>query len=424
MFESLVVTLREGVEAALIVAIVLGYLKKIGRSDLAKSAYVGLAAGAGLAVAAGILFRRFEISEDLWLEGWGMLIASIFVATMVIWMWRTASRLKGEIENRIGQAASAAPSSFSFGVFIFVFLMVAREGIEAVLFLGAVRFNTTAMMNFVGGLVGLGLAVIFGFVFIKGSIKINLRKFFAITSIILLVVALQLFISGLHGLSEAQVLPASAREMAIIGPIVQNQAFFYVIILALTGLMLIWQRQKSAALPADANPAERRKAQHVARRERMWARALGALALLSITMIAAQFLYSASTNPITPPEHVFKAGQQISIPLSSVDDGKLHHFAYTSAAGGTVRFILMKVDSGRIGVALDACQICGDKGYYQQGQQIICRNCTAAINPASIGQSGGCNPIELSAQQDGQVITIQASDLDASARLFASTPGQ
>jgi len=424
MFESLVVTLREGVEAALIVAIVLGYLKKIGRSDLAKSAYIGLIAAAAFAVGAAILFRRFEISEDLWLEGWGMLIASVFVATMVIWMWRTASRLKGEIENRIGQAASTASGGFSFGVFIFVFLMVAREGIETVLFLAAVRFNTTAMMTFVGGLVGLGLAIVFGFVFVKGSIRINLRKFFSITSIILLVVAVQLFISGLHGLSEAEVLPASDREMAIIGPIVQNQAFFYVIILALTGLMLIWQRPRSEALPADANPAERRRAQHLARRERMWARSLGALALLSITMIAAQFVYSAGATPSTPPEQVFNEGQPVAIPVSRVDDGRLHHFAYTSASGGSVRFILIKLDSGRIGVALDACQICGDKGYYQQGQQIICRNCTAAINPASIGQSGGCNPIELNANQDGEQITIQPSDLDASARFFAPQPAR
>jgi high-affinity iron transporter len=424
MFESLVVTLREGVEAALIVAIVLGYLKKIGRSDLARSAYIGVGTAAVFAVAAAILFRRFEISEDMWLEGWGMLIASIFVATMVVWMWRTSSRLKGEIENRISQAATAASGKFSFGVFIFVFLMVAREGIETVLFLGAVRFNTTAMMNFVGGLIGLSLAIVFGFLFVKGSIRINLRKFFSITSIILLVVAVQLFISGLHGLSEALVLPASDREMAIIGPIVQNQAFFYVIILALTGLMLLWQRQKSQVLPADANPAERRKALHLARRERMWTRSLGALALLSIAMITAQFVYSAGSTPNTPPEQVFNAGQQVRIALSRVDDGKLHRFAYSTADGGSVRFILIKLDSGKIGIALDACQICGDKGYYQQGHDIICRNCTAAINPASIGQSGGCNPIELNGKPDGQDIVIEPSDLDASARYFTSPSGK
>jgi len=281
------------------------------------------------------------------------------------------------------------------------------------------------MMNFIGGVTGLALAIVFGFLFVRGSIRINLRKFFSITSIILLVVAIQLFISGLHGLSEALVLPASEREMAIIGPIVQNQAFFYVVILALTAFMLIWQRQKPQVVPADANPAERRKALHLARRERMWARSLGALALLSITMITAQFFYSAGATPNTPPpEQEFKIGQPVDIAVSRVDDGKLHHFQYTTAAGAAVRFILMRLDSGKIGVALDACQICGDKGYYQQGQQIICRNCTAAINPASIGQSGGCNPIELNAKQDGQEIIIQPSDLDASARFFASAPGR
>src|SRR5262249_12971307 len=155
--------------------------------------------------------------------------------------------LKGEIENRLGRIASQASGQFSFGLFAFVFLMVAREGIEMVLLLSAVQLNSTAMMNFTGALTGLALAIVFGLLFVKGSIRINLRKFFSITSIILILVAFQLFVSGVHGLSEAMVLPSSAREMAIIGPIFQNNAFFYVIILALTVFLVLWQRQKPVA---------------------------------------------------------------------------------------------------------------------------------------------------------------------------------
>jgi high-affinity iron transporter len=419
MFEAFVVTLREGVEAALICAIVFSYLKKVGRSDLGPSVYIGIAAAVAVSLAGGFLVRRLEIDADRF-EGWTMLIASVFVATMVIWMWRTARRLKGEIETRIGEIAARSTGRFSFGVFAFIFLMIGREGIETVLFLGAVQLNTTAMMNFIGGLSGLAVAVVFGILFVKGSIRINLRKFFSITSIILLVVAVQLFISGLHELSEALILPSSEREMAIIGPIVKNNVFFYLVILGMTAFMILLQRQTGGMeLAPDANPAERRKALHRARRERLWTRSLGGIALLSMIMITGQFVYSANGEKITPPEQIFSHGQEVRLPISSANDGNLHRFGYQSA-GPLVRFIMIKLDSGRIGVALDACQICGDKGYFQQGPQIICKNCTAAINPISIGQSGGCNPIELKSRVEGNDIVIEAADLEAAAQSFTS----
>ncbi|HYL98871.1 MAG TPA: Fe-S-containing protein [Blastocatellia bacterium] len=420
MFESLVVTLREGVEAALIVAIVLGYLKKIGRSDLARSVYMGLGLAVVVSIVGAALFQKYGIDEDRY-EGWTMLIGALFVASMIAWMWRTASKIKGEIETRLAEVTSNAESGFSFPVFAFVFLMVGREGIETVLFLGAVQFNTTAMMNFIGGVAGLALAVVFGVLFVKGSIRVNIRKFFSVTSIILLVVAVQLFISGLHELSESMVLPSSEREMAIIGPIVKNQVFFYIIILALTAMMIVWQRQKPSEVASDANAAERRKALYREKRDRLWTRSLAGLAVLSIVMIATEFVYSANSSPSQPIEATFEKGQNVSIPLSKVDDGKLHLFVY-NAGSVPVRFLLMKISANKMGIALDACQICGDKGYYQDGQQIICKNCSAAINPVSIGQGGGCNPIELTSKIEGQNVIIAASDLDENARFFTASP--
>jgi high-affinity iron transporter len=417
MFESLVVTLREGVEAALIIAIVLAYLKKIGRAELARSAYTGLAAGAVFGLASAILFRRLEINQEHF-EGWMMLAGSVFVATMVIWMWRTAKKLKGEIEARVGQIASRSQGGFSLGIFAFVFLMILREGIETVLFLGAVELNTTAMMSLIGGTIGLMLAIVFGILFIKGTIRVNLRKFFSITSSILLIVAAQLLISGLHELSEAMVLPSSEQEMAIIGPIVKNSAFFYIVILALTAFLIVTQQHKPAP-EAAPNPAERRKALHRARKDRFLTRSLAALVLVSIVMIAAQFVYSVKAGALSPPEEYFDQGQDVRVPIEIVSDGKLHRFAYR-AGDRLVRFLLIRIGPAPVfTAALDACQICGDKGYFQQGAEIICRNCTAPINPASIGQGGGCNPIPIRSRVEGQYIIIPASELDQSAQYFS-----
>src|SRR3989442_1088062 len=100
MFQSLVITLREGVEAALIIGIILGYLKKTGRETWNRVVYWGLAAATGASLAAAYLVRRLEVSEDAY-EGWMMLAGAMFVATMVVWMWRTGKRLKGQIEHRL-----------------------------------------------------------------------------------------------------------------------------------------------------------------------------------------------------------------------------------------------------------------------------------------------------------------------------------
>ena len=203
MFSALVVTLREGVEAALIVGITLVYLSKIGRPDLRRTVYYALAAALVGSIAGAIALSYAPINQDK-LEGWVMLVAAIFVITMVIFMMRTARRLKGEIETKVG---SLAGGGSQWGLFAFVFLMVFREGIETVAILAGVSLNSTELMSFLGTLFGVALAVVFGVMFVKGSVRIDLRKFFNVTTVILFFVAAQLIISGLHELSESGVLP-------------------------------------------------------------------------------------------------------------------------------------------------------------------------------------------------------------------------
>jgi high-affinity iron transporter len=227
MLQTLVITLREGVEAALIVGITLVYLTKIGRSELRRVVYFALAAAVVASVAAAVLLARLEVNQEAF-EGWVMLGAAALTITMIVFMMRAARRLRGEIEGRVGGFAERGSV---IGLFAFVFLMVLREGVETVLVLGAVSLNSTELASFLGTLVGIALAVLFGVMFVKGSVRVNLQKFFRITTVILFFVAAQLLVSGLHELSEAGVLPASRRSMAIIGPIVRNDLFFFVTIL-------------------------------------------------------------------------------------------------------------------------------------------------------------------------------------------------
>jgi FTR1 family protein len=414
MLEALVVTLREGVEAALIVGIVLAYLGKIGRTELKKAVYAGLVTAFVGSIAIAIALSHTNLNQDIF-EGWVMLVAAFFVVTMIIFMMRTSRRLKGEIE---GKVQSLAERGSAFGLFMFVFLMVLREGVETVAVLFSVSLNTTELMSFMGTVIGLVLAIAFGVVFVKGSVRINLAKFFRVTTVILFFVGAQLLISGLHELGENGVLPSSQHEMALIGPIVRNDFFFFVTILALAGMMVLFEyrRRMPEALPQSA--AERRKVQWTARRERMWMVLVYASSLAFISLVTAQFIYAKSASTLSPAAPVKLVNGVATIPVSDVADGDLHRYSAT-IDGTPVRFWLIKKPDGKVATLFDACEICGPVGFYKNGSTIVCKNCAAPINPQSVGQPGGCNPVPLKATVQGNNVIIAQRDLADGERLFS-----
>ena len=414
MLEALIITLREGVEAALIVGITLAYINKIGRADLRKAVYAALAAAAAGSIGVAVLLSRLRVNQDIF-EGWVMLAAAVFVITMVVFMMRTGRKLKGEIEGKVG--AMAANSS-RLGLFAFVFLMVLREGVETVLILGAVSLNTTELMSFLGTLIGVTLAVLFGVTFVKGSVRVNLQKFFKVTTVILFFVAFQLVISGLHELSENGVLWSSKQEMALIGPIVRNDLFFFITILALAAMMVLFEyRRRQPVLATDATKAERRKAAWNIKRERMWMAAVYTSSLVFIMLVTAQFIYAKSASALSPATELTFTDHAVRIPVAQVSDGDLHRYA-VHVGTREVRFWLYKKPDGKIASLFDACEICGAVGFYRSGNQIICKNCAAPINANSVGEPGGCNPIPLKATANGDEIVIVQSDLESGVKWF------
>ena len=419
MFQSLVITLREGVEAALIVGIILSHLKKTGREGWSQVVYWGLGAAIAASLAGAYAIHRLGFNQDV-LEGWLMIAGAVFVASMAIWMWKTGKRLKQEIETHLARISARPSGAAALGLFLFVFVMVFREGVETVLFLAAVSFRTTELLNFMGGTIGLALAVGLGIAFFKGSLKVNLRKFFAVTTLVLLVVAAQLLVAGIHELSEARILPSGPREMALIGPVVNNDALFFVVVVALALFLMVAQRiQSSAAATEAANTAapERRKLLAGQRRERFWKIAATAVATLVIVAISTEFIYSKASQSITPAEPLSIAEAEVRVPVSQLADHKLHRF--TVKVGGTnLRFIAMLDASDTVRAGLDACSICGSQGYYQDGTNVICRHCSAAIYVPTIGMAGGCNPIHIDYRLEGETLIISESALQESAKYF------
>ncbi len=419
MLQSLIITLREGVEAALVVAIAVAYLRKIGRGELLPTVYRAFATAVIASLLCAWGFSRLNIGEDAY-EGWTLLVSAVFVATLVFWMNRHARGFKGEIESRLQQEQTPGGRA-RWGIFLFVFLMVFREGVETVLLLAAVRFDTEGILNSAGILIGLALAILFGVAFVRGTIRINLASFFKITTAILMVVVVQLVVTGLHELSESQILPFSPTEMRIIGPIVKSDVFFFVTILAMAGTMLLleWRGRKGPAVAGLAG-AELRKAKWTARRERLWMMASCTATALFILAITAEFIYARSASELSPATPVTAVGGFVRIPVASVNDGNLHRFSIDSD-GTTVRMIVIRRPDGSLATAFDACAICGSQGYYQSGPNVVCKNCASAIYTPSIGSTGGCNPVPIESRVEGDQLIIPADKLLGGAKIFQTT---
>jgi len=413
MLQAFIITLREGVEAALIVGITLAYLAKIGRNDLRKSVYAALGAAFVGSIGAALLISRLNWNQDIF-EGWVMLVAAGFVVTMIIFMMKTGRKLKGQIEGKVGLLAD---NDAWIGLFLFVFLMVLREGVETVLVLSAVTLNSSELLSFIGTSLGVMVAVAFGVMFVKGSVKINLQKFFKVTTAILLFVAAQLLISGLHELSENGVLPSSRQEMAIIGPIVRNDLFFFITILVLAALMVLFEMKSRQPVELPAPGPARRKALWTARRERLWMASVYTCSFIFIVMVTAGFIYEKSASAISPATAVSFVNGQVSVPLNQVYDGDLHR--YEAKVGEVeVRFWIYQKPDGKIATLFDACEICGPVGFYKGRNGIVCKNCAAPINPQSVGMPGGCNPVPLRAQVTSEAVIISEADVAAGSHYF------
>lgn len=431
MFQALVVTLREGIEAALVVGIIVIYLRKTGRESLARWVYLGLGAGIAASLAGAGVFASLGISEEAY-EGWLMIVGAAFVVTMVMWMMRTARTLKRQIEARVEAIAARRGGAVAAGLFGLTFVLILREGIETVLFLATVSLTTEAIFTFLGGVAGILLAVLFGVSFVRGTARVDLPRFFTVTAIVLIVLAAQLLVGGLHEFGELGLIPVGRDEMRILGPIVKNEIVLLAALLALPLIVLLvpgkGDRQRAAAALALEGP-ERRLALAGLGRERLWRRLFATAGILAVGSLGVSYAYSRLPRTIDPPrilgvEDGVEGGAEggvVRLPKAGLDDGHLHRFG-VPIDGTVVRFFVMRSGS-RLVPAFDACLVCGAYGYVETKGRLVCLACAADINPATIGTGGGCNPLPLPYRDEGSDLVIALEDLRAGVRTFAAAEG-
>jgi len=211
MLRAFVITLREGLEAFLIIAISLAYLKKSQQHRLIGAVHWGIGIALLLSIGAAYLFSQ-AANQALW-EGVLALVAAVLVTSLIVHMWRHAKRIKSEIEGHLAASVGRTGAAAFLGVFMFTLLMITREGMETALLLGSIFFQMSTgsdvMMVATGAVGGLLAAAVVAWLWSRFGHRINLAAFFQVTAVFLAVFVVQLFIYGIHELSEANLFPYS-----------------------------------------------------------------------------------------------------------------------------------------------------------------------------------------------------------------------
>lgn len=214
MFPSFILALREGLEAALIIGIVLGVLKKIKKTQFAKDVWLGTGTAAALSLITALVINTvgasFEGKTEQVFEGLVMLTAAGVLTWMIFWMQRQSKSIKTELELDVRRAASGQSGR---ALFILAFLAVLREGIELALFLSAAAASSSSQSVLLGGILGLMVSAALGWILFASTIRLNLHRFFQVTGLLLIFFAAGLVAYGVHELNEAGWIPAVVEHV-------------------------------------------------------------------------------------------------------------------------------------------------------------------------------------------------------------------
>ena len=214
MLPSFLLALREGLEAALIIGIVLGALRKFNRQQLYPVVWGGAGLAALVSIAAALVLNylgaEFEGGAEEIFEGSAMVLAAGLLTWMIFWMQRQSRSVKKELEAGVWRATNQTGQK---ALFLLAFLSVAREGLELALFLIAARFASNAFQTLIGAAIGLATAGVLGWILFATTRRLSLQRFFQATNVLLILFAAGLVAHGVHEFNEASLIPAVVEHL-------------------------------------------------------------------------------------------------------------------------------------------------------------------------------------------------------------------
>ncbi|MBW3079073.1 DUF2318 domain-containing protein [Bifidobacterium simiiventris] len=274
-------------------------------------------------------------------------------------------------------------------------------------------FTSAMLLRALGFALGLAMSIIVAAIF-RTMRSTAVRPAFTAAVVLTMAILFVQHLTGLAQILQARGFPMNHTEFVLLAWSINNnrgmimaQAFTF-LIPAVASIVAGFRMPMTG-------PNEATVRRHKAfRRRAIAAAAWSAVAMIGVTLTLTVGVAATQQEvTLSPPEAYSLKDGVATIPFSQVEDGHLHRFEYKAKDGTVMRFIIIKKNGGAYGIGLDACENCGDAGYYEKDGKIICKKCEVAINLATIGFRGGCNPVPFPYKTGNGKITIQTADLDA-----------
>ena len=419
MLKLFVIAIRLAMPLMLTAAILLSSRGFAPRSRKMVTRVTVLVFSAGLLAAAVLAWLRLntQLIDIPTLNAWLGPPTFLLVTLFLVAIWTLGGRNLHDVNQTWRHrfvtvtAWAALLSSSAFFGFPYFF------GTDGIVLMGSSFFETESLQRFAGFILGSALVVVacWGYVVSAKRVPWQLRALVATVVLGALVVPRMLLFY--QQLATRRFVPQSSAVFQSVLWVQNNQAIMYLalgVVICIPALVAVL----SGNYPIAKNPAEVRinRAERTSRRQFLALAASSSVAFaLALTVGKARAEYVPELSAIEPSEVV---GPELLVARELVDDGHLHRFAYQASDGVEVRFIVIKKNDVAFGCGLDACEICGPSGYYEDKGRVICKRCDVMMNIQTIGFPGGCNPIPITHEVREKHLAFQVAELEEMAKVF------
>lgn len=412
MLKIFIKIMEAGIGFSLIVSLLIGYISKENYKKKYTVISASLALGVIAAIISSILREIPNFVNRASLSFWSMVPIVISLIFILVSM---PFKEKDSIIKHIFMIAS--------GMYIisscFYYLPAIFVQLNNFVYYGESAVSTMVLYRIIGYAFGILMMILSSVVVIKGIRKIN-EKYRNLVLICGLVIwaFTQIFII-LQRLYAVGFLPRNAVLFEIIAYFINraNMINFVLMLFLLIVPVLLYLYNRHVTEKYN-NPAELRKIRYHMKQKRNLARFFVVVLILNTFSLTYLKSYSSRDVALSEPEEYEIKDGMIEIPLSALEDMHLHRYNYTAEDGAKMRFFCIKKSQGSYGVVLDACEICGPSGYFERGDDVVCKLCDVVMNRGTIGFKGGCNPIPFPYIVHDEKIKIKPADLDALSHVF------
>jgi uncharacterized membrane protein len=408
MLRYLVQVVQNLLTTGILAALLCAGLSREGR----RLALWGSAAGAGAALVLAALRRTTALISRGVFNTWILSFAVVFGVIHILFQWGVLQKPLGKVpllKKRVPDYVRALLlAALLFYALPTIFLYPTEFALA-----GESVFTTDVLFKFIGFAAGLLVVAVTALSLYKTGDAMPGTLLRALLTAALLVNICNQLAAIVQFLLARRIIPMVRWLFRlIIAASDYSFVFFYSLMVMGFLLPLAVFASSFKPLPAFNNPAERRKFRFARRVNRRYCLTVATGFALSVFLLTFVKSYIERGVVLSPAEPMTIAGEEILIPITQVEDGHLHRFAYTAQDGTEVRFIVIKKNAVAYGVGLDACDICGATGYYERKNEVICRLCDVVINISTIGFKGGCNPVPLAYSLRSGSMIIETINLE------------